>query len=182
MQMRSEPWSLCGLWVFLVVWFYQQHRKITCLKRLVEIWEDEVRKKLLEINSAWCERLGNWAPNKFFNGDELTSFIMFRRKRGILWFGDQKSRKEFSNPFPNIILCFIFWVKTIQLTRGELSWKRTNGCRVWNPVIMNIWRPSYNSLWCLGFSCKDDMTERTFPMCRRVNWANFSLCELVAFL
>lgn len=41
-------------------------------------------------------RVGGWAPNEFFNGDRLPSFIMWRHKSRILCFGDRKVREEFS--------------------------------------------------------------------------------------
>lgn len=41
-----------------------------------------MRNKLLEIMLG-VTRFGSWVPNKFFNGDHLTSFIKFRHRGGV---------------------------------------------------------------------------------------------------
>lgn len=46
---------------------------------------------LLEIHLLGVMRFSNWVPNKFFNGDDLTSFIRFRHEEGTPYFGDQKA-------------------------------------------------------------------------------------------
>lgn len=42
-------------------------------------------RRLLEILFGGM-KLRNWAPNKFFKGDELTSLIRFRHEGEIPWF------------------------------------------------------------------------------------------------
>lgn len=60
-------------------------------KKLLDNGREQVRDILPEMHLFGVMRFSNWAPNEFFNGNDLTSFIRFGHKEGTPYFGDQKA-------------------------------------------------------------------------------------------
>lgn len=88
---KVRAFMLVGIWVVFDSMLLSAAEKENQAEKLLEIWGEQVRDMLLEIHLLGVMRFSNWVPNKFFNGDDLTSFIRFRHEEGTPYFGDQKA-------------------------------------------------------------------------------------------